>query len=249
MQYLSNIYPMGSYHQDYSCNNILQGIVINSSSATEMFDNENSNASTISYADAKAIAANKSHSEAERRRRRRINAHLATLRTLVPNTIKTDKASLLAEVVRCLKELKQKTSELATTENVEDGSSYHLDNDVPTSMIPTETDELHLCYIDEEEGAVQATLCCEDRPEMMVEFTRALKSVHAKVVRAEMATIGGRTKSVFWLQLSVFGEEGLATLRRALKVVLDKSILLAGQSHALPGSKRPRLHHFNQSNS
>ncbi|KAK9112850.1 hypothetical protein Scep_020369 [Stephania cephalantha] len=48
----------------------------------------------------KSASASKSHSEAERRRRERINAHLATLRTLLPNTIKTDKASLLAEVVQ-----------------------------------------------------------------------------------------------------------------------------------------------------
>lgn len=38
--------------------------------------------------EAKALAALKNHSEAERRRRERINAHLATLRGLVPSTEK-----------------------------------------------------------------------------------------------------------------------------------------------------------------
>ena len=42
--------------------------------------------------EAKALAALKSHSEAERRRRERINAHLTTLRSLVPCT---DKVNLI----------------------------------------------------------------------------------------------------------------------------------------------------------
>jgi hypothetical protein len=41
----------------------------------------------------KAAMALKSHSEAERRRRERINAHLATLRTMVPCTDKVSSSS------------------------------------------------------------------------------------------------------------------------------------------------------------
>uniref|UniRef100_A0A0D3FGG9 BHLH domain-containing protein n=1 Tax=Oryza barthii TaxID=65489 RepID=A0A0D3FGG9_9ORYZ len=76
--------------------------------------------------DAKALAASRSHSEAERRRRERINAHLARLRSLLPNTTKTDKASLLAEVIQHVKELKRQTSEI--TEEA--------------CPLPTESDEL-----------------------------------------------------------------------------------------------------------
>ncbi|KAK6134031.1 hypothetical protein DH2020_032210 [Rehmannia glutinosa] len=65
--------------------------------------------------DAKALAASKSHSEAERRRRERINNHLAKLRSLLPSTTKTDKASLLAEVIQHVKELKRQTSLIAET--------------------------------------------------------------------------------------------------------------------------------------
>ena len=43
--------------------------------------------------EAKTIAALKSHSEAERRRRERINAHLATLRGLVPPNEKVSTSS------------------------------------------------------------------------------------------------------------------------------------------------------------
>lgn len=47
----------------------------------------------------KSTAACNSHSEAERRRRQRINAHLSTLRTLLPNTTKVSDAFSLSR--RC----------------------------------------------------------------------------------------------------------------------------------------------------
>ncbi|KAJ6987955.1 transcription factor bHLH30-like [Populus alba x Populus x berolinensis] len=83
--------------------------------------------------DAKALAASKSHSEAERRRRERINNHLAKLRSLLPSTTKTDKASLLAEVIQHVKELKRQTSLIAET-----------------SPVPTEMDELTVDTADED---------------------------------------------------------------------------------------------------
>ncbi|KAA8530765.1 hypothetical protein F0562_005467 [Nyssa sinensis] len=181
----------------------------------------NSVTSSQSIAEAKAIAACKNHSEAERRRRRRINDHLATLRTLLPNTIKTDKASLLAEVVRQVRELKKQTEELMATSN-NDVHGYSSNANVTNECgFPSETDELKLCYCDGDSGTIKATLCCEDRPELISEMTMALRSLEAKVVRAEMSTVGGRTKCVLWLQVSASGDEGLGTLRRALKVVID----------------------------
>nr|WIE96181.1 basic helix-loop-helix transcription factor [Loropetalum chinense var. rubrum] len=84
--------------------------------------------------DAKALAASKSHSEAERRRRERINNHLAKLRSLLPSTTKTDKASLLAEVIQHVKELKRQTSLIAES-----------------SPVPTEIDELTVDASDEDE--------------------------------------------------------------------------------------------------
>ena len=41
-----------------------------------------------SMAEAKAVAAGITHKEAERHRRKRINAHIATLKSILPNTIK-----------------------------------------------------------------------------------------------------------------------------------------------------------------
>ncbi|MCD7463201.1 hypothetical protein HAX54_050150 [Datura stramonium] len=228
-----------------------------------MFNNNNMESSSVSprsMAEAKAIAANKSHSEAERRRRKRINGHLATLRTLLPNTIKTDKASLLAEAVRCVRELKKTTSELgATTMSEYDDDDNDNDDDqilMKKLMFPSESDELNISYCnsssnnnntDNSEGTliVKASMCCEDRPEIMMELRRALSTVQGKVVRAEMSTVGGRIKCVLWLQmLEINGcKEGLLVqLRRALKVVMDKANFgPQNMGQDLLGNKRPRL--------
>lgn len=176
--------------------------------------------------EAKALAACKSHKEAERRRRKRINAHLATLRTLLPNLIKTDKASVLAEVVRRVRELKKATSELATDRHDEC-------NGCNACVLPGDMDEVNLQRSEIDNTTHIATLCCEDRPELIVDLTRALGSVKGKVVKAEMATVGGRTKSVLWVR-GVGGGAPEGLLKRALKVVVDKpSSSSSGLSHGL----------------
>ncbi|VFQ70107.1 unnamed protein product [Cuscuta campestris] len=202
-------------------------------------------------AEAKAVAANKSHSEAERRRRKRINGHLATLRTLLPTTIKTDKASLLTEAVRCVRELKKATAELAaamspetTADGVEAPPSFNT--------FPSEIDELKLSYTGEDDdsgaGNVRAAICCEDRPEIMPELARALKSVEGTVVRAEMSTVGGRIRIALWLRVEGLGKGGdeaaLAAVKLALKEVVDRPTAVVGSGNHLPGgpgNKRPRL--------
>eukprot|EP00897_Mesotaenium_endlicherianum_P006207 jgi/Mesen1/5614/ME000282S04765 len=62
--------------------------------------------------EAKLLAQSRSHSEAERRRRERINLHLGTLRNLLPNTNKTNKASLLAEVIEHVQSLKRSAAKM-----------------------------------------------------------------------------------------------------------------------------------------
>ncbi|KAJ8565003.1 hypothetical protein K7X08_001463 [Anisodus acutangulus] len=252
MYQFPSFYELGSTCSD-SYNNFLHGII--NSSSNEMFNNvESSSVSPRSMAEAKAIAANKSHSEAERRRRKRINGHLATLRTLLPNTIKTDKASLLAEAVRRVRELKKTTSELgATTMSEEDEDDDDNDDDRTTLMkkfmFPSESDELNISYCNsstDSEGTliVKASICCEDRPEIMMELRRALSTIQGKVVRAEMSTVGGRIKCVLWLQMLENGsKEGLLVqLRRALKMVMDKANFgPQNMSQDLFGNKRPRL--------
>ncbi|KAH7840194.1 hypothetical protein Vadar_013971 [Vaccinium darrowii] len=133
--------------------------------------------------DAKALAASKSHSEAERRRRERINNHLARLRSLLPNTTKTDKASLLAEVIQHVKELKRQTSQIAET-----------------SPVPAEADELTVDTSDENGCfVIKASLCCEDRSDLLPDLIKTLKALRLRTLKAEITTLGGRMRNVLFV--------------------------------------------------
>ncbi|KAK4416977.1 Transcription factor [Sesamum alatum] len=215
-----------------------------SSSQTDTDQNPNLISPSL-MAEAKAAAASNSHKEAERRRRKRINAHIATLKSILPNTIKTDKASLLGETVRLVKELKQTTSELTAVDVETNGELSWSSTTSLTVMFPSETDDLNVSQC-ENSGLIRASFSCDDRPEMIPELIQALKSAEAKVVRVEMSTVGGRTKSVLWVKL-LTGESdaGMGRLRRELKkVVMEKSTSLAGSGQGLPGNKRPRYYHL-----
>lgn len=167
--------------------------------------------------DAKALAASKSHSEAERRRRERINNHLAKLRSLLPSTTKTDKASLLAEVIQHVKELKRQTSVIAET-----------------SPVPTETDELIVDDASDEEGkfVIKASLCCEDRSDLLPDLIKTLKALRLRTLKAEITTLGGRVKNVLFItgeEESSSSEEQqqqqycISSIQEALKAVMEKS--------------------------
>ncbi|KAK4763123.1 hypothetical protein SAY86_008891 [Trapa natans] len=191
--------------------------------------------------DAKALAASKSHSEAERRRRERINNHLAKLRSLLPSTTKTDKASLLAEVIQHVKELKRQTSRIAET-----------------SHIPTEIDELVVDVLDENgKFVVKASICCEDRPDLLPDLVKTLKAMQLRTLKAEITTLGGRMKNV----LFIAGEENtisnssgdhilqspqqpsVDSIQEALKAVMEKAGGNGDESST--GAKRQRTTNVN----
>ncbi|KHN05853.1 Transcription factor bHLH30 [Glycine soja] len=170
--------------------------------------------------EAKALAASKSHSEAERRRRERINNHLAKLRSLLPNTTKTDKASLLAEVIQQVKELKRQTSLI-----------------VEMSTVPTESDELTVDAIDEDgKFVIKASLCCEDRSDLLPDLIKTLKALRLRTLRAEITSLGGRVKNVLVItgdeeensntnngEQSMQQQYCISSIQEALKAVMEKS--------------------------
>ncbi|KAJ8491298.1 hypothetical protein OPV22_013019 [Ensete ventricosum] len=169
----------------------------------------------------RALAASRNHREAERRRRERIKSHLDRLRSILACDPKTDKASLLAKVVERMKDLKQRTEEIADTQ-----------------FFPTETDEIVVlpssAAISGQRSAFEASLCCEDRSDLLPELIETLRSLHLKTLRAEIATLGGRVRNVLILAKDEEAYEdadddddddsGGAFLRDALKALVDRSL-------------------------
>ncbi|CAI8613824.1 unnamed protein product [Vicia faba] len=161
----------------------------------------------------RALAALKNHKEAEKRRRERINSHLDHLRTLLPCNSKTDKASLLAKVVERVKELKQQTSQITGLETV-----------------PSETDEITVIsaggdFTGDGRLIFKASLCCEDRSDLIPELIEILKSLRLKTVKAEMCTLGGRTRNVLVVagDKEDSGIESIHFLQNSLRSLLDRS--------------------------
>ena len=112
--------------------------------------------------------------------------------------MQTDKASLLAEVIQHVKELKRQTSEI--TEEA--------------CPLPTESDELTVDASSDEDGrlVVRASLCCDDRADLLPDLIRALKALRLRALKAEITTLGGRVKNVLFItgDDSAAGCEGTA---------------------------------------
>ncbi|KAK2376138.1 transcription factor bHLH30 [Trifolium repens] len=215
-----------------------------------------------SKSERKSKEACKSHREAERRRRQRINAHLSTLRSLLPNTTKSDKASLLAEVVQHVKRLRKEADDVANRHNEESSASCSGEPGSVDSTeggetwpFPGESDEATVSYFGEEEGEpkrMKVTVCCEDRPGLNRDLTKAIQSVRARPVRAEVMTVGGRTKSVIvveWCEGKGGGggddgreEKEVEALERGLKAVIEnRAFVDSRMGPFILGLKRARV--------
>ncbi|GAU22569.1 hypothetical protein TSUD_93370 [Trifolium subterraneum] len=95
-----------------------------------------------------------------------------------------DKASLLGEVIRHLKDLKRNAAQACEG-----------------LIIPNDNDEIS---VEEQEGGVngfpysiKASLCCEYQPGLLSNIRQALDALHLIIMKADIATFGGRMKNVF----------------------------------------------------
>lgn len=151
--------------------------------------------------------------------------------------LQMDKAALLGEVVRHVRELRCKADDMTVG-----------------VLVPSECDEVGVeegrdNFIGDEAttSRVKASVCCADRPGLMGDLGRAVRSARARAVRAEMATVGGRMRSVVEVEMVEVapGDQGKADdrlgrleLQSALRTVLFNrdGVGILGENY-----KRPRL--------
>ncbi|XP_028803783.1 transcription factor bHLH51 [Neltuma alba] len=197
-------------------------------------------------AEDKASSASKSHSQAEKRRRDRINAQLATLRKLIPKSDKMDKAALLGSVIEHVKDLKRKAMDIGTSFTVPtEIDEVSIDQDESSSSI-INNNNTNVNYKVEGNNniMIRASVCCEDRPELFSELIKVLKGLRLTAVKAEIASVGGRIKSVLVL-CSKDSDDNVcvATLKQSLKSAVTKiAASSSSMASACPArSKRQRF--------
>ncbi|KAF8714289.1 hypothetical protein HU200_027748 [Digitaria exilis] len=199
----------------------------------------------------KAAMALKSHSEAERRRRERINAHLATLRTMVPSNDKMDKAALLAEVITHVKKLKTSAARIRSQCDVPaDDDDVTVELVAPGAATPSPSPSHGGGVL------VKATLSCDDGADVYADVKSALRPLGLRVVGSEVTTLGGRVRFTFLMSSSPCGGGGNVSggvadsVRQALQSVIDKAnsaLEFAPRTSLL--NKRRRVSTFESSSS
>ena len=112
--------------------------------------------------------------------------------------MQTDKASLLAEVLDHVKELKRQTSAMMMATAAVGGDDGGAGGRAHQQLLPTEADELSVDAGADGAGrlVVRASLCCEDRPDLIPDIVRALAALGMRARRAEITTLGGRVRSL-----------------------------------------------------
>ncbi|XP_020599246.1 transcription factor bHLH106-like [Phalaenopsis equestris] len=148
----------------------------------------------------------------------------------------TDKASLLAKAVEHVRDLKQRIAEISQAQ-----------------LFPTETDEISVLpgslhptsSISSSDGCqmsvFEASVCCEDRSDLLPELIETLRSLRMKTLRAEIATLGGRVRNVLVLAREKdkkYGEgmgdgsdeDGGVLIKEALMSVVNRSTSAVDQS-------------------
>lgn len=95
-------------------------------------------------------------------------------------------------------------------------------------LFPSEHDEIIvLPGSDGCRPVFEASLCCDDRSDLLPELIETLRSLRMKTLRAEMATLGGRVRNVMVLAREkddqCMDEEDVGFLKEALVALVNRS--------------------------
>lgn len=150
-----------------------------------------------------------------------------------------DKASLLAEVISHLKDLKRKAAEASE------------DSDC---VIPKDIDEVKVepdhKLVEGRPFSIRASLCCDYKPGLLSDLRQALNALHLIIKRAEIATLGCRMKNVFVMTTSKEENDEVCrfyarSVCQALRAVLEKFSASEEFLKSPHSNKRRRVSVFN----
>lgn len=152
-----------------------------------------------------------------------------------------DKAALLGSVIDHVKDLKRKAMDISRvitvpTEIDEVSIDYnHVEDEICTNKMNKFKDNNNI--------VIKASVCCDDRPELFTELIQVLKGLRLTAVKADIASVGGRIKSILVL-CSKDSEENVCinTLKQSLKSAVSKIASSSSISSNCPTrSKRQRF--------
>lgn len=139
-----------------------------------------------------------------------------------------DKATLLAEVIKQVKEAKKKAAEAS--------NGVLIPTDYDSVVVETES------LSSSSSSSFSISLCCGYRPELLSDIRQTLEALPIKTVRTQVSTLGDRLNLSFEFTANQNVDGAPKLVRDALSSVLDKASALAEYSprSSLP-SKRRRL--------
>lgn len=69
------------------------------------------------------------------------------------------------------------------------------------SPVPSETDKITVDNASDQDGKlmIKASICCEDRSDLLPDLIKTLKSLRLRTLKAEITTLGGRVENVLYI--------------------------------------------------
>ena len=153
-----------------------------------------------------------------------------------------DKAALLGSVIDQVKDLKRKAMDVSRAFTVPteiDEVSIHHDHVLQDESCTEKVNKL------KDNIVIKASVCCDDRPELFPELIQVLKGLRLTAVKADIASVGGRIKSILVLCSKDSDEDNnsvcLSTLKQSLKSAVNKIASLSVATNCPTRSKRQRF--------